>query len=67
MDTAQRGMGLDWDSARDLIARSLADAHGPSPAEPEPTIFPPTAPSPSPKSSMPTNTNAIGSNATAAA
>jgi hypothetical protein len=26
MDTAQRGMGLDWDSARDLIARSLAEA-----------------------------------------
>jgi hypothetical protein len=27
MDTTQRGMGLDWDSARDLIARSLAEAH----------------------------------------
>ena len=29
MDTAQRGLGLDWDSARDLIARSLAEATGP--------------------------------------
>jgi len=27
MDTAQRGMGLDWNAARDLIARSLAEAH----------------------------------------
>jgi hypothetical protein len=26
MDTAQRGMGLDWNSARDLIARSLAES-----------------------------------------
>jgi Protein of unknown function (DUF993) len=26
MDTAQRGMGLDWDTARDLIQRSAADA-----------------------------------------
>jgi len=26
MDTAQRGMGLDWASARELIRRSLADA-----------------------------------------
>src|SRR5579871_3718647 len=27
MDTAQRGMGLGWQGARELIARSLADAH----------------------------------------
>ena len=26
MDTAQRGMGLDWPTARELIERSLADA-----------------------------------------
>jgi hypothetical protein len=26
MDTAQRGMGLPWESARELIARSLAEA-----------------------------------------
>lgn len=26
MDTAQRGMGLDWDTAKDLIQRSAADA-----------------------------------------
>jgi hypothetical protein len=26
MDTAQRGMGLSWDSARELIQRSLAEA-----------------------------------------
>ncbi|HWZ30946.1 MAG TPA: dihydrodipicolinate synthase family protein [Bryobacteraceae bacterium] len=26
MDTAQRGMGLSWNTARELIARSLADA-----------------------------------------
>ena len=26
MDTAQRGMGLDWDAARELIARSGAEA-----------------------------------------
>jgi hypothetical protein len=26
MDTAQRGMGLDWDTARELIARSAAEA-----------------------------------------
>jgi hypothetical protein len=26
MDTSQRGMGLDWPGARDLIARSLAEA-----------------------------------------
>lgn len=26
VDTAQRGMGLDWDTARDLIQRSAADA-----------------------------------------
>src|ERR1700691_696038 len=26
MDTAQRGMGLPWEAARELIARSLADA-----------------------------------------
>src|SRR5438552_2053836 len=25
MDTAQRGMGLDWDSARELIRRSVAE------------------------------------------
>jgi len=27
MDTAQRGMGLDWPAARELIARSAAEAH----------------------------------------
>src|SRR5579862_8208759 len=26
MDTAQRGMGLNWTAARELIARALADA-----------------------------------------
>jgi hypothetical protein len=26
MDTAQRGMGLDWDATRELITRSLAEA-----------------------------------------
>src|SRR5271170_5364978 len=26
MDTAQRGMGLPWEAARELIARSLAEA-----------------------------------------
>ncbi len=26
MDTAQRGMGLDWDAARELIKRSVAEA-----------------------------------------
>ena len=26
MDTAQRGMGLDWDAARELIRRSVAEA-----------------------------------------
>src|SRR5207237_9307586 len=26
MDTAQRGMGLDWPAARELIRRSLAEA-----------------------------------------
>jgi len=29
MDTAQRGMGLDWSSARELIRRSAAEATGP--------------------------------------
>lgn len=28
MDTAQRGMGLDWPAARELALRSLADARG---------------------------------------
>jgi hypothetical protein len=28
MDTAQRGMGLDWPQARELIGRSLAEASG---------------------------------------
>ena len=28
MDTAQRGMGLSWDLARELIARSASAAHG---------------------------------------
>jgi hypothetical protein len=28
MDTAQRGMGLPWSAARELIARSVADARG---------------------------------------
>jgi hypothetical protein len=27
MDTAQRGMGLDWPTAQELIRRSLAEAH----------------------------------------
>ena len=27
MDTAQRGMGLDWATSRELIRRSLAEAH----------------------------------------
>jgi uncharacterized protein DUF993 len=27
MDTAQRGMGLDWSCSRELIARSLREAH----------------------------------------
>ncbi len=27
MDTAQRGMGLDWTNAQELIRRSLAEAH----------------------------------------
>jgi hypothetical protein len=27
MDTAQRGMGLDWTTTQELIRRSLADAH----------------------------------------
>jgi hypothetical protein len=27
MDTAQRGMGLDWDAARELISRSVAEAN----------------------------------------
>ncbi|MFQ3634115.1 dihydrodipicolinate synthase family protein [Roseiflexus sp.] len=27
MDTAQRGMGLDWPTARELIRRSVAEAH----------------------------------------
>lgn len=26
MDTAQRGMGVDWDTARELIARTMAEA-----------------------------------------
>ncbi len=26
MDTAQRGMGLDWQTAKELIRRSVADA-----------------------------------------
>src|SRR5579885_1311374 len=26
MDTAQRGMGLDWETTRELIARSVAEA-----------------------------------------
>ncbi|HEX5695787.1 MAG TPA: DUF993 family protein, partial [Acidimicrobiia bacterium] len=26
MDTAQRGMGLDWETTRELIARSIAEA-----------------------------------------
>jgi len=30
MDTAQRGMGLDWATSRELIARSLADARAES-------------------------------------
>ena len=29
MDTAQRGMGLDWPTARELIMRSSAEADGP--------------------------------------
>lgn len=28
MDTSQRGMGLSWDGARELIVRSLAEARG---------------------------------------
>lgn len=28
MDTSQRGMGLSWETARELIARSLAEAQG---------------------------------------
>ena len=28
MDTAQRGMGLDWPASQELIRRSLAEAHG---------------------------------------
>ncbi len=27
MDTAQRGMGLDWDATQELIRRSVAEAH----------------------------------------
>ena len=27
MDTAQRGMGLDWETTKDLIRRSVAEAH----------------------------------------
>src|SRR5204862_4416776 len=27
MDTAQRGMGLSWEAARELIARSIEEAH----------------------------------------
>jgi hypothetical protein len=29
MDTAQRGMGLDWTGARELALRTLAEAQGP--------------------------------------
>ena len=42
MDTAQRGMGLPWESARELIARSLAEAHtsgGLIACAPAPTSF----------------------------
>src|SRR5690349_21846088 len=28
MDTAQRGMGLSWESTQELIRRSVAEAHG---------------------------------------
>src|SRR5512133_199701 len=30
MDTSQRGMGLDWPSARELARRTLTDAHAAS-------------------------------------
>ena len=30
MDTAQRGMGLDWAAARELIRRTAAESRGPA-------------------------------------
>ena len=51
MDTAQRGMGLDWTGALELIRRSLAEAKT-RPARDRlaaraPTIWPPAPASPS--------------------
>ena len=45
MDTAQRGMGLDWATAKELIRRSLAEARAAgtldrSPPAPAPTTSP---------------------------
>ena len=47
MDTAQRGMGLDWTTSRDLIRRSIAasrDVKGRCRAAPAPTNWPPRPP-----------------------
>ena len=38
MDTSQRGMGLDWPSAHELIRRSLADCRARTPAASFPAV-----------------------------
>src|SRR5260370_7536343 len=55
MDTAQRGIGLDWETAKQLITLSLAEARavnrrifsGPPPDPPPPPTKPPTPHPPS--------------------
>ncbi len=59
MDTAQRGMGLDWNGAKELITRALeaAKARGRTPRSPAasaPITSTPTRTSPSTTSSAPT-------------
>ena len=62
MDTAQRGMGLSWGQARELIASSAERAAGRAPggttrrsrAAPAPTTSPRAKPTRSPRSPAPT-------------
>ena len=71
MDTAQRGMGMDWTNSLELIRRSLdaaKDVPGAlSPPAPGPTISNRVLASPSTTSSAPTKSNARQSRSLAAA
>jgi len=66
MDTAQRGMGLDWSNSLELIRRTVAEGGGAVASGPERIIFP-RGTTPWKRSLLRTKSNAPRSRSSAAA